>query len=165
MARKRKIYNLENDGYPGMPLPQEMIPKISRLGYVNKALMFYTKTEEEDPFNPDMNLCGLGISKQFLSWPFWLDYSLPSDKEMYLPELSVILNLYIQLKDGTRCSYTRTYPVRFQYVESFDEYNNLLRGSAARLEKVPYAKLLYRDDKTVENMLQREIGLRYWWEY
>ena len=77
----------------------------------------------------------------------------------------VILNLYIQLKDGTRCSYTRTYPVRFQYVESFDEYNNLLRGSAARLEKVPYAKLLYRDDKTVENMIQREIGLRYWWEY
>ena len=84
---------------------------------------------------------------------------------MYLPELSVILNLYIQLKDGTRCNYTRTYPVRFQYVESFDEYNNLLRGSAARLEKVPYAKLLYRDDKTVENMIQREIGLRYWWEY
>ena len=165
MARTRKIYNLEKDGYPGMPLPEEKIPKISRLGYVNKALMFYTKTEEEDPFNPDMNLCGLGISKQFLSWPFWLDYSLPSDKEMYLPELSVILNLYIQLKDGTRCSYTRTYPVRFKYVESFEEYNNLLRGSAARLEKVPYAKLLYRDDKTVENMIQREIGLRYWWEY
>ena len=165
MERTRKINRLEDDGYPGMPLQEAEIPKISRLGYVNKALMFYTKTEEEDPFNPDMNLCGLGVSKQFLSWPFWLDYSRPSDKEMYLPELSVILNLYIQLKDGTRCSYTRTYPVRFQYVDSFEEYNTLLRSAATRLEKVPYAKLLYQNDRTVENMIRREIGLRYYWDY
>ena len=127
--------------------------------------MFYTKTEEEDPFNPDMNIGGLGVSKRFLSWPFWVDYSWPTDKEMYLPELSVIINLYIQLKDGTRCTYTRTYPVRFQYVESFDEYNNLLRGAVDRLGKVPYAKFLHQNDQTAEKMVQREIGLRYYWEY
>ncbi len=164
-ARTRTINRLEEDGYPGMPLPAYQIPIISQLGYVNNTLMFYTKTEEEDPFNPDMNIGGLGVSKRFLSWPFWVDYSWPTDKEMYLPELSVIINLYIQLKDGTRCTYTRTYPVRFQYVESFDEYNNLLRGAVDRLGKVPYAKFLHQNDQTAEKMVQREIGLRYYWEY
>ncbi len=164
-AKTRKIYRLDDDGYPGIPIPENQMPKISRLSYVNNTLMYYTKTEEEDPFNPDMNLSGLGVSKQFLSWPFWVDYSRPTDKEMYLPELSVIINLSIQLNDGTRCNYIRTYPVRFQYVESFNEYDNLLRKSVERLDKVPYAKFLYKNDDAIEKMIRREIGLRSYWDY
>ena len=38
-AKTRKIYRLDDDGYPGIPIPEHQMPKISRLSYVNNTLM------------------------------------------------------------------------------------------------------------------------------
>ena len=157
----KRTLDVHDRNYPLDPLPADEVPTVPGL---NKLDDSYVLLEAGHTGN-GYTLIGWGIKDTFVYLPFWSHYQTDGTIENSLPELSIIVTLEIQMEDGVRSTYTRTFPVRLEYVESLDDYNRLINTSISRLTEVPYADLLYSKDRTVEKLMQREIDLRGLWGF
>ena len=157
----KRTLNVKDMKYPIDPLPADMVPNIPGLKKLDDSFV----SLEAGNIGNGYTLIGWGVKDTFVYMPFWSHYQENGQIENDLPELSIIVTLEIQMKNGFRGTYTRTFPVRLEYVESVNQYDDLINKSISRLTEVPYADLLYGNDRTVEKMMQREIDLRDLWGF
>ena len=157
----RRTLSVKDLGYPIDPIPANEVPNVPGLKKLNDDWIQFATNYNGGGYT----LTGWGVKQTFVYMPFWSHYQDDGTIENELPEFSIIVTLEIQMEDGVTGTFTRTFPVRLEYVESFDQYNKLLNSSISRLNDVPYANILYKDDKTVERIMQRELDLRGLWGF